>query len=359
MKIIQLLPSLNYGDAVGNEVLIIEKLILKMGYETGIFYDNAKDEVKDRGKHYSKLPELEKNDIILYHMATPSDFSYFLEDMKCYKIMIYHNITPPEYYKNYDDLAYLNCKKGIVEVKYLSDKIDYCLADSEFNKKDLIKMGYKCKIDVLPIILSLKDYLKKPSKKIIKKYLNKNISILSLGRIDAVNKKWENIIKTFYYYQKYINAEAKLFLVGSYNNEGLYYKQLCNYIKALGVKNIIFTGHISFNEIIAYYKLADVYLCMSEHEGFCVPLVEAMFFQKPIVAYAKTAIPDTMDYAGFLLENNDPLEAAFIIDKILKDNVLRDNIIKNQDQRLLSLNEENVSNMFVKYIDEFIRHNNG
>jgi glycosyltransferase involved in cell wall biosynthesis len=270
--------------------------------------------------------------------------------------MIYHNITPPDFFKKFDTVAYNACKQALRELNLIHDKFDYCLADSEFNKRDLEKVGFTCKIDVLPILLNYQDYYRQPSEKVIKDYSCKFTKIVSIGRINAPNKKWENVIRTFYFYQKYVDPKAHLFLVGSYNENDLYPRLLMSYVNELGLKNVIFTGHIPFNEILAYLKIADIYLCMSEHEGFCVPLLEAMLFEKPVVAYSSTAIPYTLGDAGFLLENNDPLEAALVIKRILNDSVLKNEILEKQNERLLYFKPENIKGLFEKYIKTFIKN---
>jgi len=352
-----MLPTFVIGDAIGNNVIMLDKIMRNKGYETCIFYENASEEASKISSHYSLIPKLDKNDIILFHMAISSTLSYLFAEMNYHKIMIYHNITPPDFFYGYCFTHYKYCKKGLEEVRYLSNKVDYCLADSEFNKKDLEKMGYNCKIDVLPILLPFDDFKKEPSGKIINKFNDGTTNIISVGRINATNKRWENIIKTFYFFQKYVNKNARLFLVGSYNDDDIYPKRLMSYVNELGLNNVIFTGHIPFDEILAYYNIADIYLCMSEHEGFCVPLLEAMLFNKPVVAYSSTAIPYTLGEAGFLLEKNDPLETALVIDRILKDRILYDKIVEKQNERLSFFDTQRVSELFIQYIEDFARHN--
>jgi glycosyltransferase involved in cell wall biosynthesis len=357
MKFYQMVGNIVIGDAIGNEVIMLDKLIRKMGFETCIFYETATEEAAKISSHYSIMPEINNKDIVLYHYASATKITYVFCELKCRKILRYHNVTPPVFFLGYDTMIYSLCQKGLKEVQDLSNKVDYCLAVSEFNKIDLENMGFTCKIDVLPILLPYEDYMKTPSEKIINKYSDGTTNIISVGRIFAPNKRWENIIKTFYFYQKYVDKNSRLFLVGSYGRNEIYPQRLMSYVKDLELKNVIFTGHIPFDEILAYYRIADVYLCMSEHEGFCVPLLEAMLFNKPIIAYSTTAIPYTLDGAGFLLEKNDPLEAALIIERILKDRILRDEILKKQNERLLFFETQRVSEMFKQCIEDFIECN--
>ena len=120
-------------------------------------------------------------------------------------------------------------------------------------------------------------------------------------------------------------------------------------------ESVVFTGHIKFNQILAYYKTADVFLCMSEHEGFCVPLVEAVKFNVPIIAYNKTAVPETMNYKGMILDDNNPQYVAACIDRMVKDNKLRENVIEEQKERLDYYSYDHVSDMFKKYLSDFIK----
>ena len=159
-------------------------------------------------------------------------------------------------------------------------------------------MGYTCPIDVCPILIPFSDYEKEPDRRVLRRYKGDGkTNLLFVGRI-APNKKQENVIRAFYFYHKYYSPDSRLFLVGSWSGMESYYERLCDYVKALGIaEHVVFTGHIRFDEILAYYHLADVFLCMSEHEGFCVPLVEAMYFHVPIVAYSCAAVPDTLEEA--------------------------------------------------------------
>lgn len=354
MKIIQLLPTLAFGDAVSNDTINLKQVIKELGYKTEIYAENIDSRLPSGVVHsIKKMPNIDSDDILLYHLSTGTKLNYQVADYECKKILIYHNITPPHFFKGYSEASYNLSDNGLKEAAYLSDKVDYCLADSEFNKKNLVEMNYKCKIDILPILIPFADYMKKPNKSIIKRYNNDAINIVFTGRI-APNKKQEDIIEAFFYYKKYINRTARLFLVGSYSGMEKYYEQLKGYVKALGLNDVYFTGHIKFNEIIAYYKIADLFLCMSEHEGFCVPLIEAMFYDVPIIAYDSTAIADTLAGSGLLLKEKQPMETAELMNKLITDKNLRQDVIKNQRIRLKDFDYETIKRKFSKYINEFI-----
>lgn len=358
MFIIQLLPSLHFGDAVGNDALAISTLLKKMGYDSKIFAEYIGNGISsDIAAKYTSIPALCEDDLIIYHFSTGSDImEEILRDKKCRKIMIYHNITPSNFFENYDAKLTQLVKKGRKSLRRLNKTFECCIADSEFNKKDLIASGFTCPIDVMPVLIPLEDYNKKPNEDIINKYKNDGwVNLLFVGRI-APNKKQEDVIRCFSYYKKHINPKSRLFIVGNHVGMDKYYDRLCKYIKSAQVPDVFLTGPTPFDQILAYYKIANVFLCMSEHEGFCVPLVEAMKFDVPIVAYASTAIPETLGGAGVLLDQKNSILASKLIDRIITDKALRSKIVNRQRERLNFFSYEKTANNFSIKIQSLIQN---
>lgn len=357
MRILQMLPTLSMGDAVGNDAMALSKVLRDMGAQTGIYAENI-DRRLPAGiaKPVSRMPKLTKDDVILYHMSTGSDLNFELGNYPCRKGLIYHNITPSGFFRPYNSELTRLMEYGAEGVCHLADKVDFCMADSEFNKQELQKVGYTCDITVRPILIPFSDYARKPEQSVIKKYENDGyVNFIFVGRI-APNKKQEDIIRAFYCYKKYINPKSRLILVGSYKGLESYYRRLCRYVTGLELDDVIFTGHIPFSEILAYYHIADLFLCMSEHEGFCVPLVEAMYFSVPILAYNSCAVPDTLGGSGVLLNSKDPMETAMIADRILRDSKLRREIIAEQRKRQQDFSYQKVRTIFEQQLMDFLKH---
>lgn len=355
-RIIQILPTISFGDAVGNDTLAIRDILIEQGYSTAIYAESIDPRLSSGiAKKISSLKMLSNTDVLIYHASTGTNLNYELPKYGGKRIMIYHNITPPFFFCGYSPDVFDLCKRGYEGINYLSDKMDYCIADSEFNKQELIGMGYKCHIDVCPIVIPFEDYGRKPDQKILDQYMNDGwINLLFVGRI-APNKKQEDIIRAFYYYQKYINKKSRLFLVGSDSGMEIYRNRLEQYIKKLGLwSKVIFPGHIPFNSILSYYRLADVFLCMSEHEGFCVPIVEAMYFSTPIIAYKSSAISDTLGEGGILLDSKDPRLVAAAIDRLVKDTELQEVIRKKQIMQMQQYNYARVKERFLFYLNCFL-----
>ncbi len=357
MKIYQMVGTLSYGDAIGNNIIAIKHVIEEMGIKTFVYALSVSDRVTEHGVYdIGNMPKLNEDDIVIYHMSSGSPMNAFAAELNCRKIMIYHNITPFEFFTIDDPGAANNCRKGLEDmVNVMKGHFNSYLAVSEFNKKNMIEMGYKAEqIDVIPIIVPFDDYRKTPDEKMVKKLSDGVTNIVFVGRI-APNKKHEDIIRAFAYYKNHVNPNSRLTLVGSANPNGCYFRDLQEYIRSIGVQDVVFPGHISFEEILAIYKTADVFLCMSEHEGFCVPLVEAMLFDVPVIAYDSCAVPDTLGGSGVVVDSKDPVFLSKVIDGVVSSRELRENIISGQRERLKDFEYETIKKQLQDYLSDFIR----
>ncbi|MBQ8613527.1 MAG: glycosyltransferase family 4 protein [Ruminiclostridium sp.] len=336
MRIVQVHNSLTFGDAIGNTLRTINDIILRMGYETEIVASKCDsrihvDNIRVVG---DDVPEFKADDILILHMCSFAQINEYVYNSPNRKFMIYHNITPPEFFDGFAPGSANSCRKGLEQVRRISGCFERIIADSEYNKSDLIEYGVPAeKIDVIPIVVPFNDYRQKPDFNYVSQFMDGKTNILFVGRI-APNKKQEDIIRQFAHYKKHVNADSRLIFVGRDDSASSYMKSLKDYIKALDVKDVVFPGHVSFRQILAFYKIADVFLCMSEHEGFCVPLVEAMFMQTPIIAYASTAVPETMGGSGIVIDDKNPAYVAAVIDEVVSNAVLRKELINSQNTRL-------------------------
>lgn len=356
MRIFQIVNTLNFGDAIGNDVIAKKHVIEDMGLETAVYAETIAAKVKEPGCYrLEKFPKLEPDDIIIYHMGNGSPLNLIAAELHCRKIMVYHNITPYEFFSIDSPVAAESCRTGLEHMRGpLKGKFDAYIADSEFNKQNMTDMGYKAEqIEVIPVCVPFDDYKQTPDKAMVNRMSDGITNIVFVGRI-APNKKHEDIIRAYAYYKKHVNPDSRLILVGSANTTGMYYRDLMDYIDALGVEDIVFPGHISFAEILAIYKTAHVFLCMSEHEGFCVPLLEAMTFDVPVIAFDACAVPETLGGSGIVVDDKDPVFLSRIIDAAAKDEALRAHIIKMQRERLKHFEYEHIKDMLQDYLRRFI-----
>ena len=303
----------------------------------------------------NEVPALKDDDVIIYHLSTGTNLNRKIKDYKGRKFVIYHNITPAEFFEPYSEKSARLCSKGRSEVKSLNSTFEGGICVSEYNKKELVEMGYTCPFTVCPILIPFDDYKKTPDSTVISNYSDGVKNIVFVGRI-APNKKQEDLIALDYAYKKlYPDEKVRFILVGSASGSENYDKRLKEYAESLELDNVVFTGQVSFPAILAYYKVADVFACMSEHEGFCVPLVEAMCFEKPIVAADFAAVADTLGGSGILLEDKDMKKAAFYIHELLNDSELYKAVVEKQNERLKDFSYEVVSETFMKQLNGFIR----
>lgn len=349
MKIIQLLETLVYGDAISNEVFSIDKLLYENGYTTVICCDNYNDK-RVKGKVVSVrtlMSILKPEDIVIYHLCIGTELSYFFKKLKCKKGVIYHNITPHQFFEKYSPAITEVTKFGRNTLREIANSVDFAFADSLYNKTELECYGYK-NTEVLPILIDFDNYKGEPDKTVVRTYSDGKKNILFVGRV-APNKKHEDIILAYDYYKKNIDNNCRLLLVGSHGIES-YLRDLKRLVNQMDIEDVVFTGHVKIEELIAYYRVADVFLCMSEHEGFCVPLIESMYFNVPIIAYNSSAIPDTLNKDFIIFNKKDYARLSFLLYEVLYNNELRNELIIKQQERLNDFSQNKISNILLNHI---------
>lgn len=362
MRVFQVLTTLSKGDAVSNDTLAIQKLLLKNGYRKSMIYAEHLDPkfLSKTIKPYHVMPKPKKNDVMLYHLSTGTVLNKKIMDLNCRKIVIYHNMTPPDFFVPYSGKSAKLCAQGIEEAIALKDTFEAGICDSRFNLEQLKGYGYSCDLKVCPILVPFEDYEKTPDQKLLEELGGPAIdndheikNVLFVGRI-APNKKPEDLLTMLYAYRQMYKEKVRLILAGSTSGMEKYTARLRLYARRLGLEDVVFTGHITFPQILAYYRSADAFVTFSEHEGFCVPLLEAMWFKTPILTFDSCAVPETLGGTGVLLKDKDPALMGAALHEILFDKELRSKIIEEQDERLKYFAYDNVASIFMSELKEFI-----
>ena len=357
MKIFQFIESLSAGDGMGNHTILTQQALRQAGYQIETFANSIASNVPPRTARYFS-PELPigPEDIILLQFGVSGRIAEHMKRFACRKIMMYHNITPPHFFAGYDSAAYRYTSDAyqIVAEWARLDMFDAVIAPSHYNINELHAMGFSPKKTAyLPgCLIPVEDYNEAPDQDTLNDFKDGRTNILFVGRITP-NKKQQDIVRAYAYYQACIDPTARLIFVGSGENSP-YGKAIKDYIRQLGLKNVIFPGFISSSSLVALYQSADVFVCMSEHEGFCIPLVEAMIFDVPIIAFDAAAVPDTLGGAGVLLHEKDPALTAKWIERIVKDADLRARIIAGQRRRLEDFNQERTGRAMADIMESFI-----
>ena len=334
MQAHQFVTALSYGDAIGDYTLEIQQILKRNGYESEIFSEIVHPRM---AKYVKPLHEYEvyQNDdnLMILHFSIGSDVGNLLPHYDGKKMMIYHNITPFEWFVDINALLAYQCLVGREQLKTLREFCPIALGDSEYNRQELEKFGYES-TGVLPIRLHFEKF-DAPGDPVTRQLYDDNrTNIIVVGRV-IPNKKLEDSLRAFAYYQKFINPFSRLIFVGLWSGFETYYHALRKMIVDLRVQEVVFTGHITFDELLAFYRLADVLVTMSEHEGFCVPLMEAFYMNVPVVAWDACAIPYTAGEGSVLVQGEkDYAQIGEMLHKISSDSALRSRIVEAQQRQL-------------------------
>jgi glycosyltransferase involved in cell wall biosynthesis len=350
----QVLASLGYGDAIGHEVLGIQRVLRAAGYESEIFVESADRRVKDLTVDYLELKDASHPDNILIHhfsiASRSSRIAYALPDRM---ILVYHNITPPEYFVDVHPQLVQQCFVGRRELALYANRCDLALGDSEYNRQELEAAGFP-RTGVLPVVPDF-VHLSGPANSMgARAYDDDWVNLLFVGRM-IPNKRIDDLIRWFHAHKKWFNPRSRLLLVGSHGGFERYVAMLQEFIARLGTSDVHFLGHVSNEELVAYYEIADAFICASEHEGFCVPLIEAFHMGVPVIAYAATAVPSTMDGGGVLVEDKDPVAVAAVIHAVTTNQELQDQILDSQDAALARLAAKDFAGTLLKFVDQVAR----
>lgn len=351
MEIHQFATSLTYGDAISDELLEIQKALRKKGYKSEIFtrfYEPRMAKYAIDFKEYTKFSS--SSNVVIFHFSIGSPVSKMFFRIPDRRIMIYHNITPYEFFLDYHRILSRECYKGRLEIKLFVGKVDLALGDSEFNRRELESLGY-ADTGVLPLLIDFSKFDGKTDPVVRRIYDNGKFTILFVGRV-IPNKKFEDVIKSFSMYKKYFNPESQLLLVGDFRGMERYLVALEKLVDELELSDVHFTGRVDFDELLACFRLADVYLSMSEHEGFGVPLIESFYLGLPVVAYAAGAVEDTMNGGGILIHEKDFAKIAVLLDKLHKDEAFRKKVVLSQKKALQKFSWENVSQILLSHIQK-------
>jgi len=350
MEIHQILPTFSPGDAIGNEVIEINKTLRKWGYESHVYAENIHPQMN--AKNYLEYDKISsKDNVLIFHFSIGSDASDYVRKLPDKKIIRFHGIAPEKYLFGINDYVQHLLVRGREELNLYPEITDLALANSRYTQLELSNLGFK-HTEVFPLLMNLNIYDKSPNKNLISKFDDGYVNILFVGRI-IPQKNQHILIKMFYFY-KLINPRSRLFLIGNFEGFENYRDQLQGIIRKLKLKDVYIPGKVSMNDLISYYKLADVFLCMSEWETFCVPLVESMYFNTPILAFNCTAIPDTLGDSGILINKIKSQEIAEMIDLIVSDEAFRNKIIQKQQERLKYFERPNLEHLLRKYIQQVI-----
>lgn len=350
-QIHQLVPALHDGDAIGDSARAIRDFLRGKGHESDIYAYTIDESLGGEALHFAMQPPvMQEQDILIYHYALPSGMSDFVKRAGCKKALIYHNITPAYYWLAYDPALLHLASAGRRELESLAPFLDRSAGDSEYNRLELQELHFR-NTCVLPIYVKEERYRVPPSPFVMNTMDDGCFNFLFVGRV-APNKKLEDVLTLLHFYRRFYSQLSRIIFVGKTNVTPPYHGALREMIARLGIMpdDVVFAGHIDWPELVAYYKSAHAFVSMSEHEGFCVPLVEAMICDTPIVAYASTAVPYTLGKAGIQFTERNFPEIAAVCHRLKEDPEFRESVLKTQREQLKHYTREAVE----RSVEEFL-----
>ena len=350
-RVHQVLATLGYGDAIGHDVLGIQRVLRDAGYVSEIFVETADRRLEDLTTDYREMVgAIAPDDVLIHHFSIGSRASRTAYALPGRMALVYHNITPPEYFLGvHKDLVKL-CFRGRRELTAYVTRCELALGDSEYNREELAALGFP-QTGVLPVIPDFAHLDLPPNTMTAEKFDDGWTNVMFVGRV-IPNKKFEDVIRAFHVYRTRHNPRSRLLLVGSHGGFEKYLAMLHALIARLGTPDVHFLGHVSNEELTALYDVADLFLCASEHEGFCVPLIESFHKQVPVLAYAATAVPATMDGGGVLYYTKDPFQVGRLMNAILGDPAIEDAIVASQDAALARLQRKDFAGTLLRFVDQ-------
>jgi glycosyltransferase involved in cell wall biosynthesis len=318
MIIEQFLPAFHYGDAIGNSTVRFHDYLVSQGIESRIIALTIDDNLEGRAEYFGDYRENPRSLKIL-HFAVPSELTDYFSGARGKKIMIYHNITPSHFFADFSDELVKFTAEGRNHLEKLKNCFDMAIADSQYNADELKTLQVK-NISVFPIMLNLAEYSGIHSRAFLNLFRDERKNIIFVGRISP-NKKIEDLVKMLFFYKKFVSPSIRLIIAGKTSTLPKYYLALRDLASRflLTSEDIVFTGHIPFDELLSVYRMADVFVSMSEHEGFCLPLIESCLFQVPVVAYNAGAVAETLDGAGVVFGEKKFDLVSGLIERVLHD----------------------------------------
>ncbi len=337
-------PVLHRGDAVGRHSLRLRDATRRRGIESNIFVDVVQDETAEETLPVIAYAEqAQRGDVVVYQFATASLMAPWLAGRSETLVVNYHNITPPELIEPWDHHLALGQERARDDLAVLAPRTALAIADSAYNEAHLAETGFAATA-VVPPSAALGDDVTRAATPAQRS--GAGAVWLAVGRV-APNKALEHTIAALAVARQYDDPAATLRVVGKPATD-TYERALRHYVADLGLDDAVtFTGYATDAAVAAAYATSDVLVVTSEHEGFCVPVVEAMAAGLPVVAFDQGAVPEVLGGAGALVTSRDPTALAGAIANVLGDPARQTAMAEAGRRRLAELDLPNAADRFV------------
>jgi glycosyltransferase involved in cell wall biosynthesis len=338
----QLLPRLAWGDAVGNQVRYLQALLRSWGYASEVYAGQWDEECRGQVRPAEAwLKEAREDSVLLIHHSFESRLVPLIARGPGRKVLVYHNVTPAPLFEGFDRKVAAACEAAREELLALRPLVEAAFAYSHFSAEELTAAGF-ARVAVLPFALDWNAFHAPPDPTFQAEFDDGCVNILFVGRA-VPSKRIDDVMRVFAAYQRLYQPKSRLLIAGYLNRETPYGTYLHGVKELLGAERIHLLGRVSASQLSACYSVATAYLSMSRHEGFGVPLLEAMEREVPVVAYGAAAVPETMGGAGLATRTRDPVEVAQLLAVLEREPKLRAKVLAGQRARLKALGQKAVA----------------
>jgi L-malate glycosyltransferase len=340
-------PVLHRGDAVGRHTLRLRAATRARGFRSEIFVDTVDEETAAETLPVLSYPaEAQRDDVVVYQFATASAMAPWLASRSETLVVNYHNITPPELMAPWDNHLALGQLRAQGDLRLLAPRTALAVADSAYNEAHLAEAGFAATAVIPPSAALDPDVTAAAGTERAAGPSRSGARWLAVGRVSP-NKALESTIAALAVARAHGDPEATLDVIGKPATDS-YVAALHRYVAELGLAAAVrFAGHASDATVASAYARADVLVVTSEHEGFCVPVVEAMSAGVPVVAFDQGAVPEVLGGAGVLVSDKDPNALAASISALLADSARREALTAAGRRRLAELDLNSAADRFV------------
>ena len=343
MIVNQWVPAAHKGDAIGDSARRVRSLLRELGHQSDLYAMTIDDELRGDVIPWTD-PGARRGDLTIFHFALVSPMTAEFARLTSGRVLQYHNVTPAHFFAGYDAAVFRLALLGREDLKSLVGHTDMALGDSEYNRQELEALGFS-NTRVFPIAIDTTRITGAPRRPALEQVLASEDwpNFLFVGRI-VPNKRIEDHIKLAELYKRYVSEQYRFVFVGKTDATPKYYDAVQALIAQFRMPpgRFIFTGPVPEDDLATYYRMASVYISLSEHEGFCVPLLEAMAADVPVLAYGSTAVPDTLGGAGVQFAPKDLEYAAELLGELANNDTLRAQVIAGQRRRLADFGDDRI-----------------
>ena len=346
----QLVPTISPRDAVGNHTLALREVIRELGFDSEIFSMFRHPELMTDTHYVDRLPP--DADVVIYQLSIGSPVAERWAQHSGLKIANYHNITPISLVGKWDGLLAAEVQLGRDQMARYAERCDHAICDSDFNKSELDELGYTS-TETIPVLFDVTDAIPDPSALAKLERNRRGTQVLFVGRV-APNKAHHDLVAAVRTLRE-LHDDAHLHFVGTDGPPG-YRKVVETIVTHAGMRDhVTFHGSVSQEELVAHYLSADVFCCLSDHEGFCVPVIEAMHHGLPVVAFDCTAVGETVGDGGLLLKDKNPLTVACALHRVGSDSGLAQRLRVAGHERAEFFDRTTTRERFSHYFSSLLR----